>query len=403
MTKAAPFFSVCLIFSAAVYAQDANQDYQRSVAEISRKIESVAAQLNQQKGQLNSARNELLKTERQQQKVRKSIQEINNKRTELSNKIKTLNSDIRTNEERSKQSKAALRSLIKSRYKAGSETYLKLILNQQNPYAVGRLNNYNQYFSNAIQARIKEIRQQLEQTTKLQQQLIETQEVLSIQVKQQEAQENRLNKVMTQRTNLIKQLDQEVAAANTELVQLTQDRDRLNSLIQQIAERAAELARAEAKRRRQLEQQDAANRATPAKSYAPVPGGFARQKGRLNYPSGGRQLRKYGTRVASSGMTSEGVFFSTEASDPVTAIYRGRVLFADFLKGYGLLLIIDHGDEHISLYGHNEVLYKAVGDSVETGELISRSGVTGGLKSPGLYFEIRKNTSPINPAQWFQN
>ena len=101
-------------------------------------------------------------------------------------------------------------------------------------------------------------------------------------------------------------------------------------------------------------------------------------------------------------MTSDGVFFSTKESQEVRAIYRGRVLFSDFLKGYGLLLIVDHGDDHISLYGHNEVLLKSVGDEVATNELVSRSGVTGGLKSPGLYFEIRHNANPVDPAKWCQ-
>jgi septal ring factor EnvC (AmiA/AmiB activator) len=78
------------------------------------------------------------------------------------------------------------------------------------------------------------------------------------------------------------------------------------------------------------------------------------------------------------------------------------VLFADFLKGYGLLMIIDHGDQHISLYGHNEVLYKRVGDMVDTNEVIGKTGVTGGLKSPGLYFEIRKNADPVDPSVWCQ-
>ena len=76
--------------------------------------------------------------------------------------------------------------------------------------------------------------------------------------------------------------------------------------------------------------------------------------------------------------------------------------FADFLKGYGLLLIIDHGDDHISLYGHNELLYGKVGDMVETNEVVARSGVTGGLRSPGLYFEIRENAAPVDPAKWCQ-
>jgi len=99
-------------------------------------------------------------------------------------------------------------------------------------------------------------------------------------------------------------------------------------------------------------------------------------------------------------MRSEGLFYNTQGSKPVHSIFRGRVLFADFLKGYGLLIILDHGDDHISLYGHNDRLLKKVGDKVESNEIIAKSGVTGGLKSHGLYFEIRKNATPIDASKW---
>jgi septal ring factor EnvC (AmiA/AmiB activator) len=99
-------------------------------------------------------------------------------------------------------------------------------------------------------------------------------------------------------------------------------------------------------------------------------------------------------------MRSEGLFFNTLGSVSVKSIFRGRVIFADFLKGYGLLIIVDHGDNHISLYGHNDRLIKKVGDIVSSGETIANSGVTGGLKSHGLYFEIRDNATPVDASKW---
>jgi len=127
-----------------------------------------------------------------------------------------------------------------------------------------------------------------------------------------------------------------------------------------------------------------------------------KQKGRLNCPVNIDATTEFGQRIISSGMRSEGVFYATQGSIPVKSIFRGQVLFADFLKGFGLLMIVDHGDDHISLYGHNELLYKKVGDAVDTDETISKTGTTGGLKSHGLYFEIRNNTTPVNPKTWCQ-
>jgi len=165
----------------------------------------------------------------------------------------------------------------------------------------------------------------------------------------------------------------------------------LNNLLEQIAKQKEQLKKIE-------EQNSSSSR--PKRTL--VKGGFIKQKGRLNYPVSGTHKRKFGSRLAESGMSSEGLFIETNGSVPVKSVFRGRVIFAEFLKGYGLLIIIDHGDNHISLYGHNDVLTKKVGDIVETNEVISKTGVTGGLKSPGLYFEIRKNTTPVNPSTWCQ-
>jgi len=131
-----------------------------------------------------------------------------------------------------------------------------------------------------------------------------------------------------------------------------------------------------------------------------VNGGFLKQKGRLQFPVAGKLTRGFGSRMRESGMRSEGMFFDTQGSVSVKTIFRGRVLFADFLKGYGLLIIVDHGDDHISLYGHNDRLLKKVGDRVESNEVIAKTGVTGGLKSHGLYFEIRDSATPIDASKW---
>ncbi|MBX2848247.1 MAG: peptidoglycan DD-metalloendopeptidase family protein, partial [Acidiferrobacterales bacterium] len=199
-----------------------------------------------------------------------------------------------------------------------------------------------------------------------------------------------------------------VSADEQRLKKLQADRNRLNTLLTQLKKQKEELARIE--RERAEAERLAAEKARREGKKLPdkkvirplVKGGFIKQKGRLQCPVSLTATTKFGQRIVSSGMRSEGVFYDTKVSVPLKSIFRGRVLFADFLKGFGLLLIVDHGDDHISLYGHNEVIYKKVGDDVDTNEVIAKTGTTGGLKSPGLYFEIRNNTTPINPATWCQ-
>jgi septal ring factor EnvC (AmiA/AmiB activator) len=127
---------------------------------------------------------------------------------------------------------------------------------------------------------------------------------------------------------------------------------------------------------------------------------FVRYKGRLSWPARGKITARYGSSRQVGALTWRGVMIGAEEGGEVKAIYRGRVAFADWLRGFGLLIIIDHGDGYMSLYGHNQNLAKGVGDWVERGDVIATVGNSGGEDSAGLYFEIRHNGVPDNPLQW---
>jgi septal ring factor EnvC (AmiA/AmiB activator) len=393
--------TLCLCFSLRVEA-DASSEYRASVERIATQIKKLSGNLNTSKKKLKTARDELLESEQKINLLAKKMQQTKDK---LEHTVKTLEfqkSLIEGAQQQQSNNRDALKALIVSRYTNGQDNYLKLLLNQQNPYAVGRLANYSEYFSAAMRLRINQVQEELLRISDLRKQQEELLAQLSKQQMQQRQQQENWGLAQKKRSRVVTKLDKEVSQSSQKLAALKEDRARLNTLLKELAKQAAELKRAEQKKREQeAKAAQQRNQPVPVQHY-PVRGGFIEQKGRLRYPSTGKRIRNYGSRVAASGMVSDGVFFAAKQSTPVTAVFRGRVLFADFLKGYGLLLIIDHGDEHISLYGHNEVIYKSVGDQVDTNELISRSGVTGGLKSSGLYFEIRKNASPVDPAKWCQ-
>ena len=294
-----------------------------------------------------------------------------------------------------------MRKLIKARHVQGNPSHIKMLLNQQNPYAVGRLSNYFAYFNKATQQRLVDLRSKLSKHTSLEKehsQLLKAQEVAQ---QEQEKNKRELQAVRENRSKSVNRLNEKVNTSNAKLEQLKKDRARLNSLIEQIAKQARKLK--ELERKRALEESRETKDKKPSTDRPVrrlVKGGFKKQKGRLQYPVNAQQKYAYGARVQESGMKAQGIFFDTSTPRPVRSIFRGRVLFSDYLKGYGLLLIIDHGDQHISLYGHNELVYKNVGDLVETNEVISQSGTSGGLQSAGVYFEIRKDATPVDPANW---
>ena len=127
---------------------------------------------------------------------------------------------------------------------------------------------------------------------------------------------------------------------------------------------------------------------------------FGQLRGQLPWPVSGAMLARYGTPRGASGLTWQGVLIGAPAGEPVRSIHRGRVAYADWLRGFGLLIIIEHGDGFMSLYGHNEILNREPGDWVESGETIATVGDSGGRLEPALYFEIRRTGKPVNPRRW---
>lgn len=390
-------WAVGLFVFAPLCAANTSADYQKSINKMAKEIGEITKNLNANKSLVKNEREQLFATEQnliqQNQALKETEQQLKNQEREINN----LEQELKKVMLGLDNSKLALKSLMLAEYKNGNANYLKLLLNQQNPYAVGRLNNYQQYFSKELSAKFVELNQQLANIGLIQEQRNIQRSELVKQKSQYSKKIDSLSESKEKRAQIVAKLDKKITTSGEKLKQIEQDRQRLRTLLKQIKIKAAELAKAE-KERAKSSQQTTTDR--PKRSV--VAGGFKKQKGRLSYPVNVKHSSAFGARLPETGMRSDGMFFKTNKPVNVKSIFRGRVLFADVLKGYGLLLIIDHGDDHISLYGHNKVIYKKVGDSVKTNEVVSQTGVTGGLKKAGLYFEIRNNATPINPARWCQ-
>lgn len=381
--------------------------YQQSLNNISSEIKQISKTLNANKSKLETEQTQLLRAEQ-------ALYKINNKLKDAQQQIQTIQGLIAEQEQQQQQlqqqqqdSRDALASLVVANYKNGRANQLQKVLSQENPYAVGRLNNYQRYFTDAIQQKFAALEEQVQQSRILKKQHKQSLADLQVLEQEQEFLKKTQEAKRLERKKAVNTLSAKVQANESKLKKLNSDRKRLNNLIKQLEKQRKELERIE--RERKEAERIAREKAKQAGKKPPKPvvrtpvkGGFRKQKGRLTCPVGNQAKTKFGQRIVSSGMKSEGVFYQTKQSVDVRSIFRGQVLFADFLKGFGLLLIVDHGDDHISLYGHNKVLYKKVGDTVSTNEVISKTGTTGGLKSNGLYFEIRNNTTPVNPSQWCQ-
>jgi murein hydrolase activator len=271
--------------------------------------------------------------------------------------------------------RAALAAQLRAAYLIGGEEPLKLLLNQKDPARAGRMFVYYSYFGQARAAQIDGITTELGEIGRLDQAL--------------EVEEARLAELEKERHTQLAQLEQARAARSRVLASLqSESRTRVQSL-ERLQHQKAGLEKL-------LHELERAVPSFPANSQD----AFARLRGKLLWPVSGRILAHFGETRA-GGIKWDGLRIATERGTAVRAVADGRVIYADWLAGLGLLAIVDHGSGYLSLYGHNERLFKAPGDRVTAGDSIAAAGDSGGQANPELYFEIRKAGKPIDPRPWF--
>ncbi|HET7060980.1 MAG TPA: peptidoglycan DD-metalloendopeptidase family protein [Nitrosospira sp.] len=300
-----------------------------------------------------------------------------------------------------------LEKLLNHRYIAGGgqKEYLALLLNHQEPNQIARNLHYYSYISRARSETIDALRDNLEQLDSL---ALESQEksaeIAKIKVKKADY-KKQLEREKTDQASLLTRISLQADQQRREISRLKQDEERLTRLVEKLAKMLA-------RKNRAARSAPAVRPSAPSSSTAPltnhsVPDGstdgnpFAALKGRLSLPVRGELANRFGSPRHEGGLTWKGLFIRSPTGADVKAIAAGRVVFADWLRGFGNLLIVDHGANYMSLYGNNEAIHKQVGDAVAGGDTIATVGDSGGVsKGAGLYFELRHQGKPFDPLNW---
>jgi len=307
------------------------------------------------------------------QKIRATGKEIKGKKSELGALRKT-----RLKHQRQlSQENDYLAEQVYTAFTLGREEKVKLLFSQQDPETLQRNLVYYQYFSNArvdlingVQANIDKIIGTEQLIQQARQDLEKNQQALNQQKKE-------LDQDLGKRKSIISSLDKQLKKEGGNLSRLEDEATQLQNLINSIQEIFVDAPEDEISER-----------------------AFAELKGKLAWPVKGKLKKLFGRNKPLSNLRWQGVILEAPNGSRVQAISHGRVAFADWLRGLGNLIIIDHGNSYLSLYGHNESLFKSAGEWVEAGDVISSIGSSGGQKKPGLYFEIRKKGKPQNPTGW---
>ncbi|MFT5850649.1 MAG: septal ring factor EnvC (AmiA/AmiB activator) [Colwellia sp.] len=350
----------------------------------------------------NKTNQALSKVQLQIVEQEKSIKQTSNKRSSLENQLrnddisiaKIVKAMIKTQDDfedtqqtlkelaqekitlthKKQQQEKVLAQQLRAAYTSGHHDYIKLLLNQQSPASVERTVTYYKYLNDA---RIKEIDQfqivlsdLLAVTTQHQEQA----KKLNL-IKQQQAEQKVVfQNTKQERKNTIRALNKELLGSKQLLAQLVAEEQNLVVALQRIAalaQQSAELV------------------------------GLKKLKRKLSWPVKGKISHSFGSRKQGY-LKWKGILLAAPVGKQVKAIHNGTVLFSDWLKGYGLVTVLDHGAGYMSLYGYNQALLKSVGDRVETGEPIALVGQSGGQSQSGLYFEIRSDGQAVNPKAWFK-
>ncbi|MDH0464866.1 peptidoglycan DD-metalloendopeptidase family protein [Stenotrophomonas sp. GD03993] len=375
----------------------------KGVAQERRQIEGQRGQASQQ---LREADEKVARTGRALAQTETALREQGRALAEAEQRRSTLQANLA-------QQHRELAGLLRAAYQLGNHAPLKLLLSQDTVADANRALAYHRYLQRERAQRITTLTADLKELEALQAQIAERKQKLQGAQQDQKQQAAALEADRRDRAKTVASLDERFKDQREKEQALGQDAKALETLL---ANLRAAAARAEAERRaaarRAAAEKAAAERAArqaaaqgrpppptkvpPAVASAPAP-----KVGGLGWPLSGNLLARYGGKLPDGG-TSSGVLIGAPAGSTVTAVADGTVVFSDWMTGYGMILIVDHGNGYMSLYAHNDTLLKDAGARVSRGDAVAKVGNSGGQGVTALYFELRRGGQPVNPDSWLQ-
>ncbi|MDH0446653.1 peptidoglycan DD-metalloendopeptidase family protein [Shewanella sp. GD04112] len=360
-----------MMLSFSVYASDLEKRQSE--------LKSIQAQINQQQSALKNTskqREKLLALLRSDEEaIAAAAKKVNSTKNSLA-QIDTKLAELKQRQEELETLKVSqqktLSKQLSSAYLAGNHDYTKMMLNQQSPATIERMLAYYQYLNKARMNSINELKKTITELDEIKVSQTSKQKQLTKLMAEQQVQSKRLNQEQDQRQLTLKELQRTLNTKGAELEQLQIE---------------------EASLKRVVEQALKAMRDNPSME------GFDKQGGKLKWPTKGRVSASFGS-PRSGQVVWKGTMLSAPEGQNIRAVSGGKVIYADWLKGFGMVMVIDHGKGYMSLYGHAQALLKSPGDMVKAGEAIALVGRSGGQTEPGLYFEIRYKGQAVDPAKY---
>ncbi len=285
---------------------------------------------------------------------------------------------------------------LHTQYVNGRTEPLRVLLTHEDPNRTARHLHYLTYVSRARAEVVSGLRANLVALAELSTATQTKQAEIAAVEREQAAERRTLEREKTTRRQVLETVSAQITQQKREYATLKRDEERLTQLVEKLARAAA--AKPKPKPRTGAADKTIANADVPQAGVGAAP--FASLRGRLRLPVAGELVGRFGSPRPDSGFSAKGVFIRTGAGQDVRAVASGRVVFAEWLRGFGNLVIVDHGDGYMSLYGNNENLRHRAGDEVRTGDVLAAVGASAGQEDSGLYFELRYRGRPFDPLPW---
>lgn len=364
-------------WSSAAVAQTEEEKAHKQLQQLQLDMQRVTREIGRDKARKDSLQGQLRQTEVDLGKLQGKIRDNEGARDQAKQQLADLKTQRDELELARDGQQLSIATELKSAYRLGRQGQVQVLLNQEEPDKVARAMTYYRYFLAAREQHIADYRDTLVQIAKVEPQITSLSQQLEDTALDLEKQRKKLRNAKAARELAVANLAAGIQNKDGELKQMQGNRKELERLLE-----AIEVA--------------VVNLQVPD-NY----GAFKSAKGKMPWPVAGKKpVNRYGKYRNEGKMRWQGVSISAKEGTSVTAIHHGRVVYADWLRGSGLLLIIDHGEGYMSLYAHNQTLFKEVGEWVTAGMPVSTVGSSGGQDSAALYFEIRHNGKPTNPAGW---
>ena len=360
-TRALERFFILLFFlftteNAVIASQnDEFERYQKKLERVQQSIKKEQQHLKSSRYKRGHVVTELKQLESEISKNSKQLDKTENRTQELNKRISTLEKEIGQLQRKLKTQRQGLAQQIRAAYAIGHQQEIKMLLNQKDASSFGRVLVYFDYLNRAREDQISSFTASIAKHEQLEKELNASLSEYQQNLKKRRKQKNTLLSQRLKKNQLLARLEQTISNQEKNLTELEASRGRIENLLQSLGELLADI---------------------PQNPSDLRP--FKQQKGRLPWPTSGPFLATYGEAREQGGLKWNGVLISTKHGTPVRAVSHGRIAFADWLQGFGFIVIIDHGEGYMSLYGHNETLLKQAGDWIDAGEAIATSGDSGG-------------------------